>query len=134
MSNGHSQKDRKLVFKTNYSLMQVKSISEILLSFIKLPFVIKMFCLFLSGCLHRFYCIMLFTNFFFQNSLQILMERMTSASPIFVRCLKPNHVKSPGNFDQKYIQEQVLLSTLCILMDSSFWSVTVKMEWSILNI
>ena len=26
--NGHSQKDQKLVFKTNYSLMQVKSIAE----------------------------------------------------------------------------------------------------------
>ena len=61
------------------------------------------------------------------------MERMTSASPIFVRCLKPNHVKSPGNFDQKYIQEQVFLLTLCILIDSSFWSVTVDMEWSIVK-
>ena len=56
-------KDQKLVFKTNYLLMQVKSIavslnadqqycrmlplehSAILLSFIKLPFVIKMFVL-----------------------------------------------------------------------------------------
>ncbi|KAL3866198.1 hypothetical protein ACJMK2_043520 [Sinanodonta woodiana] len=44
----------------------------------------------------------------FKNSLQILMERMTSASPIFVRCLKPNHMKSPGNFDEKYIREQLL--------------------------
>ena len=26
--NGHSQKDKKLVFKTNYCLMQVKSIAE----------------------------------------------------------------------------------------------------------
>ena len=26
--NGHSQKDGKLVFKTNYRLMQVKSIAE----------------------------------------------------------------------------------------------------------
>ena len=26
--NGHSQKDRKLVFKTDYRLMQVKSIAE----------------------------------------------------------------------------------------------------------
>ena len=28
VSNGHSQKDQKLVFKTNYRLMQVKSIAE----------------------------------------------------------------------------------------------------------
>ena len=50
MSNGHSQKDQKLVFKTNFRLMQVKSIaecSEILLTFIKLPFVIKIFVLFI---------------------------------------------------------------------------------------
>ena len=43
-----TQKDQKLVFKTNYCLMQVKSIavhSAILLTFIKLPFVIKIFVL-----------------------------------------------------------------------------------------
>ena len=38
-----TQKDQKIVFKTNYCLMQVKSIAEehsaILLTFIKLPFV-----------------------------------------------------------------------------------------------
>ena len=47
------KKDQKLVFKTNYRLMQVKSIakcsygehSAILLTFIKLPFVIKIFVL-----------------------------------------------------------------------------------------
>ena len=48
--NRHSQKDHKLVFKTNYRLMQVESIGEwehssILLTFIKLPFVIKTFVL-----------------------------------------------------------------------------------------
>ena len=48
--SGHSKK------KTNYRLMQVKSIAEwehsaIFLTFIKLPFVIKIFVLsFLSGC------------------------------------------------------------------------------------
>ncbi|XP_060592914.1 myosin-IIIb-like isoform X2 [Ruditapes philippinarum] len=44
----------------------------------------------------------------FKNSLQVLMERMTSATPIFIRCLKPNHVKAPGSFDMKYIQQQLL--------------------------
>ena len=48
-------KDHKLVFKTNYRFMQVKSIAEcfkrsnqhsaILLAYIKLPFVIKIFVL-----------------------------------------------------------------------------------------
>lgn len=44
----------------------------------------------------------------FKNSLQILMERMTSATPIFIRCLKPNHIKAPGKFDSVYIKEQLL--------------------------
>ena len=49
--NSHSKKHQKLVFKTNYCLMQVKSIAEcskdsaILSTFIKLPFVIKIFIL-----------------------------------------------------------------------------------------
>ena len=45
--NGRSQKDQKLVFKTN-RLMQIKSIAEhsaILSNCIKLPFVIKIFVL-----------------------------------------------------------------------------------------
>ena len=50
--SGHSKK------KTNYHLMQVKSIagehSEILSTFMKLPFVIKVFVLsFLGGCLRH---------------------------------------------------------------------------------
>ena len=48
-----TQKDQNLVFKANYRLMQVKSIAEcsnedhsaILSTFIKLPFVIKIFVL-----------------------------------------------------------------------------------------
>ena len=46
--HGHSQEDQKLVFKTNYRLMQVKSFAEhsaILLTIIKLRFVIKIFIL-----------------------------------------------------------------------------------------
>ena len=52
MLNGHFQNYYKLDFKTNYRLMQVKSIAEciaegehsaILSIFIKLPFVIKIF-------------------------------------------------------------------------------------------
>ena len=50
--HGHTQNDRKLFFNTNYRLMLVKSIakcqrehSAILLTFIKLPVVIKTFVL-----------------------------------------------------------------------------------------
>ena len=52
------QKYQKLVSKTNYRLMQVKSTggehSAILLTFIKLPFLINVF--FLSGRFTQFYC------------------------------------------------------------------------------
>ena len=52
--SGHSKRRQKLFFKTNYRLMQVKSIAEcskgrehsaILSTFIKLPFVIESFVL-----------------------------------------------------------------------------------------
>ena len=62
---GHSQKDRKFVFKTNYRLMQVKrEHSAILSTFIKLPFDIKIFILtvFEWLFLHRFYCIWFVTS------------------------------------------------------------------------
>ncbi|XP_025077881.1 myosin-IIIb-like [Pomacea canaliculata] len=44
----------------------------------------------------------------FKTSLGILMERMTSATPSFVRCLKPNHHKRAGSFDDQYILSQLL--------------------------
>ena len=53
VQKGHSQKDQKLVFKTNYRLMQVKSIAEhsaILSTVIKTIFV-------LSNFEWPFYCI-----------------------------------------------------------------------------
>ena len=46
--SGNTKRRSKLVFKTNYCLMQVKRIAEhsaILSTFIKLPFVIKIFVL-----------------------------------------------------------------------------------------
>ena len=48
--NGHSQKDQKWIFKTNYRLMQVKSFAEwehyaILLTCIELPHAFKTFVL-----------------------------------------------------------------------------------------
>ena len=44
VKNGPSQKGEKLFFKTNNRLMQIKSIA-ILLTFMKLPIVIKIFVL-----------------------------------------------------------------------------------------
>ena len=45
--SSHSKRHQKLVFKTDYCLMQVKSIAECSMSLISL------FCLFLSGCLRH---------------------------------------------------------------------------------
>ena len=45
LQNGHSQKDKNLVFKTNYRLVQVKYLGP-LLSY-QLSF--RHFCIFLSG-------------------------------------------------------------------------------------
>lgn len=44
----------------------------------------------------------------FKSSLSILMDRMKAAAPIFVRCLKPNHLKKPDHFDDTYILDQLL--------------------------
>ena len=59
----HSKKDQKMVFKTDYSLMQVKSIAECIKRFkisallstcIKVPSVFRpLFCLVLSGRLRQ---------------------------------------------------------------------------------
>lgn len=43
----------------------------------------------------------------FKHSLKVLMEKMNSAVPIFVRCLKPNHQRKPQLFDEKYILAQL---------------------------
>ena len=45
MKKGHSQKDSKLVFKTDNRLMEQGEHSAILSTFIRLPFVIKTFVL-----------------------------------------------------------------------------------------
>ena len=43
----------------------------------------------------------------FQKSLEVLMQRMESSTPIFVRCLKPNHTKQSGQLDTEYVLAQV---------------------------
>ena len=79
--NGHPQKDRKLVFKINCCLTQVKSIAEwehsaILSTFIMLPFVIKIFVL--SICEWPFY-----TGFPVPKNIQTLHDYVYfSCSPI----------------------------------------------------
>ena len=61
--SGHSKKRQKMVFKTDYRLMQVKSIAEYSKTFIKPPFVFKTFVLsILSGRLRQ---VLLYIDFFF---------------------------------------------------------------------
>lgn len=42
-----------------------------------------------------------------QHSLMVLMERMYSANPHFVRCIKPNSQKEPGVVDSQVVLQQV---------------------------
>eukprot|EP00794_Sanderia_malayensis_P009786 gene9786-10785_t len=43
----------------------------------------------------------------FKTSLLLLMERLNSAAPHFIRCVKPNKDKVPDTFDDCYIQKQL---------------------------
>ncbi|XP_029361674.1 unconventional myosin-XV [Echeneis naucrates] len=43
----------------------------------------------------------------FQSSLQELLEKMERCNPYFVRCIKPNHHKEPGVFDNELVSTQL---------------------------
>lgn len=47
-----------------------------------------------------------------QHSLMVLMERMYSANPHFVRCIKPNSQKEPGVMDSQVVLLQVRKSSV----------------------
>ncbi|XP_074650260.1 myosin-IIIb-like isoform X2 [Tubulanus polymorphus] len=44
----------------------------------------------------------------FKNSLEAMMERMKSAVPLFIRCIKPNNEKLPNKFDDERVSKQLL--------------------------
>ncbi|XP_075415257.1 unconventional myosin-XV [Tenrec ecaudatus] len=46
----------------------------------------------------------------FQQSLLDLVEKMERCSPLFVRCLKPNHKKEPGLFEPEVVMNQLRYS------------------------
>ncbi|NXG64069.1 MYO3B protein, partial [Hemiprocne comata] len=60
-----------------------------------------------------------------QHSLMVLMERLYSASPHFVRCIKPNSQKEPGVVDSQLVLLQLcyngLLETIRIRRDGFSW-------------
>ncbi|NXK88685.1 MYO3B protein, partial [Formicarius rufipectus] len=60
-----------------------------------------------------------------QHSLMVLMERMYSANPHFVRCIKPNTQKEPGVVDSQVVLLQLqyngLLETIRIRRDGFSW-------------
>ncbi|NXK49470.1 MYO3B protein, partial [Chauna torquata] len=60
-----------------------------------------------------------------QHSLMVLMERMYSANPHFVRCIKPNSQKEPGVVDSQMLLQQLqyngLLETIRIRRDGFSW-------------
>ncbi|NWT98066.1 MYO3B protein, partial [Urocynchramus pylzowi] len=59
------------------------------------------------------------------HSLMVLMERMYSANPHFVRCIKPNSQKEPGVLDNQMVLLQLryngLLETIRIRRDGFSW-------------
>ncbi|NWZ68181.1 MYO3B protein, partial [Acrocephalus arundinaceus] len=61
----------------------------------------------------------------FHSSLMVLMERMYSANPHFVRCIKPNSQKEPGVLDNQVVLLQLryngLLETIRIRRDGFSW-------------
>ncbi|XP_065511840.1 myosin-IIIb-like [Caloenas nicobarica] len=61
----------------------------------------------------------------FRHSLMVLMERMYSANPHFVRCIKPNSQKEPGMVDSQVVLLQLryngLLETIRIRRDGFSW-------------
>ncbi|XP_075770834.1 myosin-IIIb-like isoform X3 [Pelodiscus sinensis] len=61
----------------------------------------------------------------FRHSLSVLMERMYSANPHFVRCIKPNSRKEPGVIDSQVVLEQLryngLLETIRIRRNGFAW-------------
>ncbi|XP_071437358.1 myosin-IIIb-like isoform X2 [Pithys albifrons albifrons] len=61
----------------------------------------------------------------FRHSLMVLMERMYSANPHFVRCIKPNSQKEPGVVDSQVVLLQLryngLLETIRIRRDGFSW-------------
>ncbi|NXW09063.1 MYO3B protein, partial [Fregetta grallaria] len=60
-----------------------------------------------------------------QHSLMVLMERMYSANPHFVRCIKPNSQKEPGVVDSQVVLLQLqyngLLEMIRIQRDGFSW-------------
>ncbi|KAL3866223.1 hypothetical protein ACJMK2_043545 [Sinanodonta woodiana] len=53
----------------------------------------------------------------FKKSLSNLMGKLTQASPLFVRCIKPNNNLSSGKFDSELVRRQLLCNGLMELAE-----------------
>uniref|UniRef100_A0A8D0L1Z7 non-specific serine/threonine protein kinase n=1 Tax=Sphenodon punctatus TaxID=8508 RepID=A0A8D0L1Z7_SPHPU len=66
----------------------------------------------------------------FRHSLSVLMEKMYSAHPHFVRCIKPNNQKLPGVFDSPAVLKQLryngLMETIRIRREGFPWRPTCE--------
>ncbi|XP_075049866.1 myosin-IIIb-like [Mixophyes fleayi] len=66
----------------------------------------------------------------FRRSLGILMEKINSANPYFIRCIKPNSQKLPGVFQPEEVLNQLryngLMETLRIRRDGFSWRPTFQ--------
>ena len=110
------KKDQKLVFNTDYRLMQVKSIAEcskrafcntlILWTFIKLPLILSLrplFCLFLSGRLRQVLLYIKRKRMYFKIVWLNLAKSASPAYSIFVLIYARAQINahSPPSFDVK---------------------------------
>ena len=39
--------------------------------------------------------------------MQSLMQTLASKEPFYIRCIKPNEIKSPSAFDDKRVEHQI---------------------------
>lgn len=64
-------------------------------------------------------------GFQFRQSLSVLMEKMSSSNPHFIRCVKPNDSKAANRFDMDMVKNQLrcngLLETTRIRKDGFSW-------------
>jgi myosin-3 len=66
----------------------------------------------------------------FKSSLKVLIEQVDKAMPHFIRCIKPNQLKSPEMFDAEFVQKQLLytgmLETVKLRRDGFSYRPTFK--------
>ena len=112
-NNSHSQKDQKLFFKTNYRLMQVKSIAECSKGSILQYFppslsyhlsLRPLFCLFLSGCFTVSY--IFFTGY--PNGFYCDFHREYFICQFYPYLSKPQYINFENSVDSDQLTSELI--------------------------